>query len=128
MPLLNAAVTFYSKLELHMKTKSFIRKSKRYELKAEWLGESISVRLQTELSASLKQSLRLQIKSVLARFKVDLMQVKFTPKTVTIKVVETQEAILDTKAIQTELRKLVTAIAIASNPAPQITAALFTTI
>ncbi len=108
--------------------KIFSRRSKRHALKAEWLGESISVRLQTEMTAQLQQFLRSQIKTMLARFKVDLMQVKFTSKTVTVKVSETQEAILDTKAIRAELRKLVTAIAIASNPAPQITAALFTTI
>jgi arginine repressor len=108
--------------------KIFSRRSKRHDLIAEFLVESISVRLQSEINTSLKQLLRVQIKATVARFKAELTCIKFTQKTVTIKVVETQQAILDAKAIRAELRKLVTAVvATKSNPAPQIQAALFTT-
>lgn len=98
-----------------MKIKSFVRKSKRHGLIAESLCESISVRLESEIPVQLQQLLRTQISAMLARSEVDLLQVKFTPKSLIVKALETQDAILNGEAIRTELRKLVTAIA----PAPQ---------
>lgn len=95
-----------------MKTKVFTWKSKIHGLTAEWLGESISVRLQSELSASLKQSLRLQIKAMVAAFHVDLIEVRFTPKTVKIMVSESQDGILNPKKIRTALRQLVTTVSV----------------
>jgi hypothetical protein len=109
--------------------KIFSRRSKRHDLIAEFLVESISVRLQSEINTSLKQLLRVQIKATVARFKADgerylsylTLELKFSLPTlsasqkeeiqtiVTAVITEANAELLDIKFIRKQLNVTVTA-------------------